>query len=137
MTDSKTKLREHVDFIADTVVAPFLAAEMWLMVGIIPKEAAWFHGLAGAIPVVLHFMDKKVKDDFMDALQVCSVVSLIAAGVLGSNFYAIGAGASYGAGRFSFRKGKNCMDFDCVDMFNYALCGFTACGLLALTGALY
>lgn len=134
MTDFGEGLRTHVDLLEDTIVLPFLATEVWLKVGYIPTEAAWFHAVASLVPVICHFLNKSVKEDFQDALQLLGVVSLVCAGVLSGSYYVIGAGAAYGMGRFSFRRGKNCMDFDCTDMYNYALCGFVACALIALRG---
>lgn len=116
------------------MVVPFLATEIWLKDGTIPPEAAYGHAIVAVIPVVLELLDKGVKDDFKNALQVLGVVSLIIAGILGTNYFTIGAGVAYGIGRFSFRQGKNCMDFDCTDMYNFALSGFTVCALMAITG---
>lgn len=117
------------------MVLPFLTAEIWLKVGVIPPEAAWFHAAVAVIPVICHFLDKNIKDDFLDAIQLLCVVSLLTAGVLSSNYFVMGAAAAYGTGRFSFRKGNNCIDFNCSDMYNYALCGFIICALIALQGS--
>lgn len=128
--------RKHVNVLEDTLVLPFFAAEIWLKVGIIPTEAACFHAIVAVIPMICHFLNKSIKEDFLDALQLISVVSILTAGVLSSSYYAIGAAAAYGVARFSFRKGNNCMDFDCTDMYNYALCGFITLALMAIKGCL-
>lgn len=129
-------LRTHIDLLEDTLVVPFLATEIWLKVGTIPQEAAWFHAVVAFIPVLLYYINNKsIDNDFQDGLQYLAVGSLICAGVLSNNYYTIGAGASYGLGRFSFRRGRNCMDFNCIDMYNYALCGFVSCALIALNGS--
>lgn len=136
MADFGGDFRKHVNVLEDTLVLPFFAAEIWLKVGFIPTEAAWFHGIAAVVPVICHLLNKRIKDDFLDVLQLIGVVSLLTAGVLSSNYYVIGAAAAYGVARFSFRKGNNCMDFDCTDMYNYALCGFITLALMAIKGSL-
>lgn len=125
-------LRKHVDMLEDTVVLPCLCTEVWLAVGVIPKEAAWFHSVAALVPVMFHLVNRNVNDDFVYTLELVSVVSLIVAGVMGNNSYAVGAGSAYGVGRFSFRRGENCMGFDCTDMYNYALCAFVLCALAGI-----
>lgn len=110
---------------------------MWLQNGIIPREAAWIHALAAAVITVLYLLDKSIKSEFQDTLQIVSVVSLIVAGVLNNCFSTIGAGVAYGIGRFSFRKGENCMEFNCIDLYNLSLCAFSGFALLALTGKLF
>lgn len=130
-------MRRHIDLLENTLVVPFLATEVWLKVGTIPKEAAWFHAIAAFIPVVLYYVqNKSVDSKFQDAIRLISIVSLVIAGVLNSDYYIIGAAAAYGLGVFSFRKGKNCNNFNCSDMYNYALTGFVALALISLNGSL-
>lgn len=131
------RTRRFIKLLEDTLVVPFLAAEIWLKVGTIPPEAAYGHAIAAAIPILCELLDKSVNDDFQDALQAITAASLLAAGGLGGpNYYTIGAAVAYGLGRFSFRRGKLCMDFDCTAMYNFGLSCFTVCSMMALKGQL-
>lgn len=123
-----------LDVLEDTVVLPFLATEVWLKSGGIPEEAAWAHAAVACAAAALYLLDDSLRDKLLDGLQLVSAVSLATAGMMCGNSYAVAAAAAYALARFNFKRYGNCVNIDCVDLYNFALCAFVVCALVALQG---
>lgn len=127
------KPSEYFEFFQSVIVLPFLTTEIWLKYGVFRKEGAWAHAIIGAIPAVLYVANKRVKKELIDTVQGAAAISLGIVGVLNENYYAVGAAVLFALAYFNFKSHSNCFDFNCQDMFNYAVSAFAVCGLYAMS----
>lgn len=115
------------------VVLPFFTCFIWLKYSVIQPEAAWLHAASGVVPLVFRIIDGHVKNELIDAVQTINAISLGVVSVINNDFYALGACILISLAYFNFISHSNCFDFNCKDMYNYALCGFAYCALIAVT----